>query len=106
MTFVLPFATLQDSTNRAVIAALANATVTIAGQSSPAVFDDAYSAGEMGGGAMGGMANTQPTLMIDSSLLPQDYDGQEILVNDEPYLIAAAQPDGMGLSRIMLEKVQ
>ena len=104
MTPAMPFASLIDSTNSAVIAGLANATVTLAGITTPAVFDDGYSAGSVGDMGMGGMANTQPTITIESCLVPEDYEGQEVLVNDALYLIAAVQPDGLGVSRVLLEQ--
>lgn len=103
MSITNPFAALIDSTNSAVIAGLANATVTIGGATSPAVFDNGYSRGSVGDMGMGGMANAQAAITIQSGLVPEDYDGVEILVNDQAFLIADVQPDGAGLSRIYLQ---
>ena len=100
MPTTCPFASSIDSANRAVIASLANATVTIDGATSPAVFDNGYSHGNVG---ELGMANTQAAITILSELVPEDYDGVEILVNDQAFLIADVQPDGLGVSRVYLQ---
>ncbi len=104
MSTATPFAQSIDSTNAAVIAALANAQVIIGGVQTAAVFDNGYSAGNVGGNLMGGMANTQAALTIESHLVPENYDGQEVLINGESYLIADVQPDGLGVSRVYLEQ--
>ena len=100
-----PFAKLIDSTNSAVIEALANATVIINGAESPCVFDDAFSRGSLGDMGMGGMANTQPAITILSALVPEDYDRAEVLIDGQFYAIADVQPDGVGLSRVLLQAV-
>lgn len=100
-----PFATLIDSTNRAVIKGLANATVIINGAESPCVFDEAFSRGSVGDLGMGGMASTQPAITIPSDLVPEDYDGFGLLVNERAYTIASVEPDGVGVSRVLLQAV-
>jgi hypothetical protein len=100
-----PFANLMDSTNRAVITGLANASVFINGASTPCVFDEAFSRGSLGDMGMGGMANTQPAITILSALVPEDYDRAEVLIDGQFYAIADVQPDGVGLSRVLLQAV-
>jgi hypothetical protein len=100
-----PFAKLIDSTNSAVIAGLANATVIINGAESPCVFDEAFSRGSLGDMGMGGMANTQPAITVLSTLVPDDYDRAEVWVNEQAYSIVDVQPDGVGVSRVLLQAV-
>lgn len=100
-----PFAKLIDSTNSAVIEALANASVIINGVSSPCVFDEAFSRGSLGDMGMGGMANTQPAITILSTLVPEDYDRTEVWVNEQAYSIVDVQPDGVGVSCVLLQAV-
>jgi hypothetical protein len=98
-----PFAKLIDSTNSAVIAGLANATIIINGAESPCVFDEAFSRGSLGDMGMGGMANTQPAITVLSTLVPDDYDRAEVWVNEQAYSIVDVQPDGVGVSRVLLQ---
>jgi hypothetical protein len=100
-----PFAKLIDSTNSAVIAGLANAAVIINGVSSPCVFDEPFSRGSLGDMGMGGMANTQPAITVLSALVPDDYDRAEVWVNEQAYSIVDVQPDGVGVSRVLLQAV-
>jgi hypothetical protein len=104
-TAATPFAKLIDSTNSAVIEALANASVIINGAESPCVFDEAFSRGSLGDMGMGGMANTQPAITVLSALVPDDYDRAEVLVNEQAYSIVDVQPDGVGVSRVLLQAV-
>lgn len=98
-----PFANLIDRTNRAVIDSLCNVTVIIGGVQTQAVFDDGYSAGMVGESGMGGMANSQPAISVLSSLVPECYEGAQVLVNEQPFWIAEVQPDGLGVSRVVLQ---
>ena len=70
---------------------------------------------------MAGMAGTQPVLTVPTNLLAEDPVGQYVLMMDESdpslslsfttgvyqmpksYLVSAHEPDGTGMSRLLLE---
>jgi hypothetical protein len=91
---------------------------TVAGQAVRAIFDNDFALGSAGIG----MAGTQPVLTLPTNLLAQDPVGQYVLMMDESdpslslsfttgeyqmptsYLVAAHEPDGTGMSRLLLER--
>jgi hypothetical protein len=95
----MTFATALDTCNTVTLQALGQA-VTVAGQSVQAVFDNGFALGSVGIG----MAGTQPTLRMLTSDHPADPVGQPVVVGAVNYLIAAHEPDGTGLSLLMLER--
>jgi hypothetical protein len=95
----MTFATALDTCNTVTLQALGK-VVTVAGQSVQAVFDNGFSLGSVGIG----MAGTQPTLRMLTADLPADPVGQTAVVGAVNYLIAAHEPDGTGLSLLMLER--
>lgn len=100
---VAPFAALESRVNNAVFARLANADVSIAG--GPlfgGIFDDGYAAGSVG---IVGMATSAPSVLAPSALVPAAPVGQAITVRGVAYVIASAEPDGTGATRLVLEAV-
>lgn len=96
-----PFASLEARVNNAVFTRLANAEVSIAG--GPlfgGIFADGSAVGSVG--ALG-MATTDPSVMVPSAQVPLAPVGQAITVHGVPYVIAAAEPDGVGATRLALE---
>ena len=94
------FAATQAKANAAIMAQLANASVTIAGdQPSVGIFDNA-SAGLDGG--VYGQASTQPTVTVPTASITGEAVGQAVVVAGTSYLIDAHEPDGTGLSRLLL----
>ena len=66
-----------------------------------AIFDASYDPASVGGV---GMASAQPMLTISSDSVPADPVGTGVTVRGVAYVVAAAEPDGTGMSRIMLER--
>ena len=95
----MTFATALDTCNTVTLQAFGQA-VTVAGQSVQAVFDNGFALGSVGIG----MAGTQPTLRMLTADLPADPVGQTAVVGAVNYLIAAHEPDGTGVSVLMLER--
>jgi hypothetical protein len=75
-------------------------SVTLDGVSVPAIFDAAFALGSVGAY---GMASTQPTLTLASASVPANPVGLTVVANGQSYLVAAHEPDGTGVSRLLLE---
>ena len=75
-------------------------TVTLHGVSVAAVFDAAYALGTVGSY---GMATTQPTLTLPSASVPAHPVGKAVVANGKSYTVAAHEPDGTGISLLLLE---
>ena len=74
---------------------------TVGGVAMPAIFD---APGAQGNAGLLGMSTTAPALLVQTSLLAGDPVGQSVAVNSASYLVAAHEPDGSGLSRLLLEQ--
>ena len=96
----MTFAALQSRMNASVLRHLANAQAMLGGATIRGVFRNAYEAADVGVG----YAGTQPTLTVDTGAVPRDPVGQEVVIDDVAYLIAAHQPGGSGLDLLILER--
>lgn len=103
-----PFATLESRLNQAVFARLANKSATLAQAGVPpglddlavtGIFDKAFELGSVGIG----MASTQPVFTMATSAITGEPVGQTLTVDGVTYLIVAHEPDGSGISRLLLE---
>ena len=74
--------------------------VTINGSSVSAIFDNANALGSVG---PYGMASTQPMLTLPTTSVPANPVGLSAVVGAVTYLVAAHEPDGTGISRLLLE---
>ena len=75
-------------------------TATVDGLTVRAIFNNGYALGNVG---MFGMASSQPTLTLASADVSTDPVGASVLVGAVAYLVAAHEPDGTGISRLLLE---
>lgn len=73
---------------------------TIGGQSVRGVFDMAYALGAVG---PVGMAGSQPVFVCATQDLPDALVGELLVISDTAYTVAAHEPDGTGISRLLLE---
>ena len=73
---------------------------TVAGQALQAIFDNDFALGIAGIG----MAGTQPVLTLPTASVPASPVGVAAVVNAINYLVAAHEPDGTGMSRLLLER--
>ncbi len=76
-------------------------SVTVGGVAVPAIFDNGYALGSVGGF---GMASTQPAITLATANVPAAPEGQAVVVNSVAYLVASHEPDGTGVSRLLLER--
>lgn len=64
------------------------------------IFDDAAAVGGVGDL---GMATTQPTLLLPTSAVPASVRGMEVLVAGQLFRVEDDQPDGTGMTLLVLE---
>lgn len=93
------FAALEASVNNAVMAHLANATATLNGVEVAGMFDNSYHAGDIGIG----MASTQPAFTTLTAHVVGEAVGQLLTIHGTSYYVAAHEPDGTGMSLLLLE---
>jgi hypothetical protein len=94
------FAALETRLNRAVFSRLANVDAVVNSVAVPAIFDAAYAQGSVGAY---GMASSQPVLTLATADVPATPVGAAVVVGAASYLVAEHQPDGTGISRLLLE---
>jgi hypothetical protein len=64
------------------------------------IFDKGYALGNVG---MVGMAGNQPMYYLPTASVSGDPVGTTLTVGAESYLVVAHEPDGTGVSRLVLE---
>lgn len=89
----------EDTTAFFAVAELGD-TVTVNGVAVPAMFDNGYSAADVGAV---GMASSQPFITLATASVPASPVGMAAVCNGTAYTIAAHEPDGTGISRLLLE---
>jgi hypothetical protein len=75
-------------------------SVLVAGQPVAAIFDNGYA---LGGVGVMGMASSQPALTLATASVAANPVGATVQVGATSYLVAAHEPDGTGISRLLLE---
>lgn len=73
---------------------------TLGGNAVVGIFDNGHSLGNVGAF---GMASTQPALVLPTASVPTNPVGQAVVVASVGYVVAAHEPDGTGISRLVLE---
>lgn len=73
----------------------------VAGQAVRGIFDNGFALGDVG---MAGLAGTQPVLTVPTASVPASPVGSTAVVNAINYVVAAHEPDGTGMSRLLLER--
>ena len=95
------FSALEARVNRAVFRHLSNAEATFSnGPAVAGVFDNGYALGNVG---LTGMASTQPTFTLPTASISGEPVGQTLVVNSTSYYVSVHEPDGTGMSRLILE---
>lgn len=96
------FANLEASANASVLNHLANVQVFIQGVLVPGIFRNPATVAALGMGA----ADSSPTVTVASSaVMPKPVD-QLIEIAGVQYSIADAAPDGTGLTKLTVERVE
>lgn len=75
-------------------------SVTLNGVTKAAIFDNGNALGSVG---PFGMASTAPQLTIATADVPASPVGLSVIADGIAYLVAAHEPDGTGISRLLLE---
>ena len=73
---------------------------TLAGVAVQAIFDNANHNASVGAY---GMAATQPTLTLPTASVPTNPIGASVVIDSVNYVVATHEPDGTGISRLLLE---
>lgn len=94
----MTFATVEARINNATLAHLANVTATVGGVAVRAVFDDAYA-------DQFGIAGSTPALQCASADVAAAVPGTAVVVNGVNYTVGSIQPDGTGMTRLLLQEV-
>jgi len=94
-----PFAQAIADMVSAVVPMLANVSATIDGVPVQGLFTDAYASANVG---PYGMASSTPTVTVPSSAITTDPVGSAITVNGTNYQVVSTEPDGSGLTRLIL----
>lgn len=76
-------------------------TVTLDSVAVSAIFDNGYALGSVG--SMG-MAGAQPSLTLPTASVPANPVGKLAVVGVVTYRVAEHQPDGTGISTLILER--
>lgn len=75
--------------------------VTVDGVTRAAIFDNGYATGAVGAF---GMASSAPMLTMPTTSVPASPVGKAVVVAGANYTVAEHQPDGSGVSTLILER--
>lgn len=92
-----PFAAIETALASGVVAALANVTATIGVASVEGLFDNEYV-------EFRDVAGTRPVLRAVSTEVSSVIEGTAVTVNAVSYTVAGIQPDGTGMTLLVLER--
>lgn len=97
MALAAPFAALEQRANASVLAALANAVAVVGGVEVPVIFDAPYAA------PFASQADAaEPECRGASRDLAGVQRGGSIVIDGRTYQVLRAEPDGAGLTRLVL----
>lgn len=92
-----PFAQLQDSINRTVLGTLSNAVAVVGGRDVPVIFDQTYDA------PFDTQVDAALTDCVGSAALLAGVErGSAITVGGAAFNVERVEPDGTGLTRLVL----
>lgn len=94
------FVAMQERVNDAAFRRLSNADAVLGGAVVRGIFDDAPELADVGAS---GMASEQPVFTLPTSSIFGEPVGQALVVRGANYVVAAHEPDGAGVSRLLLE---
>lgn len=64
------------------------------------IFDEAYGLGAVG---LSGMSSTVPAYTLPTASIIGEPYGQPLVIGSRSFVVAAHEPDGTGISRLLLE---
>lgn len=97
-----PFATLEARVNSAVFKHLANAEGVLDGVPVSGIFDNAYALSNVG---VVGMESAGPAFTMATASVPAAVRGKVLVVDGLSYSVQGHEPDGTGVSVLLLERV-
>ena len=77
------------------------ASATLNGSAVSGIFDNGNILGSVG---MMGMSSTAPSFTLPAASVPASPIGTSLVIGLSSYLVAAHEPDGTGVSLLLLEK--
>ena len=95
------FEALEARTVTAVFAHLANRTATLNDVSVTGIFD---APGTLGNVGEFGITGTQPIFTLATTSVTTDPVGHALVIGATTYTVVAHEPDGTGISRLILER--
>lgn len=98
----MSFAAFQSRANASVLKHLANAQVLIGGELVAGIFRNPSQVAALGLGA----ADTRPSVLVDSSVVPSSPVDTFIEINGTPYVIGACEPDSTGMTMLIVERTE
>lgn len=101
MTALPLFAQAIAAMNAVIAPMLGNVLVNIGGVDLPCLFSDPSVDTTLLGS---GIQASQPTLVLSTQDVPAGIRGTAVVVNGVSYIVAVHQPDGFGLSTLLLER--
>ena len=98
-----PFARLEQRTHRAGVTHLANATALVGGVQVPVIYDQPHT-----GVNMGLAEACQPEFTAQTTDVDSLRNGERLIVQQgqqqHSYRVASTEPDGTGMTRVILEQ--
>lgn len=91
-----PFAAIETATAANAVAALANVSAVVDGVAVNGIFDNAH-------GDAFGIAGSVPTLSCASDEIDAER-GDAVTIGATSYTITNVEPDGTGMTRLMLQE--
>ncbi|WP_291015004.1 hypothetical protein [Hydrogenophaga sp.] len=76
-------------------------TGLLAGVEVRGIFDNGSALGAVG---IAGLATTQPSFTLPTAALPSPVVGSALVLGGQAYTVVAHEPDGTGVSLLLLEK--
>jgi hypothetical protein len=96
------FAHFEAVANSMVLNHLANVQIGISGVLVPGIFRKPSSTDSLGVGAV----NTSPSVQVASNAVMAEPVGKQISIAGVPYVIVEAEPDGTGMTTLIVECTQ
>lgn len=101
MTATPIFAQAIADMNAATLSMLANVVATLDGVRVPGLFENASTFATH---SQIGYEHTAPTLTVETACVPSPAVGVEVSIGNDDYVVFAHEPDGTGLSLLLLER--
>lgn len=92
---------LQTRTNAGALAMFGELVTLALTTGIRATFDEPYTRGQVGDT---GMASSSPALTVATADVPTSPVGKTAVVRGIDFVVVAHEPDGFGLTRLLLEK--